>query len=436
MLRTHPKSARENLNFIARRLMVERELDLWEDETDALPAVLAARRRRCKAFADRFIRPRALEVETGLAEFDPWPLMLESMRWGFQTEFLPWPWGTASLRGMAAMPSPLFGAMLKVEEFCAACGGLALMLMAPDLGAAPLAISGTWTGFNWLRKIYAKILAGEKCTTAFAITEPSAGSDAEETEGAAKAKVMSRAKKVNGGYLLNGRKCFISDGAIASHITFFAALENEGYESWTCFLVEKDMKGFSLGRKEKKMGQKAGDATELVLEDVFVPEANRIGPERSGWALNRNVLNYSRPAVGAIAVGIARGAFERCLEFCRATRLGNRRLVDYQDVQLELAEMSIQLSAARALVWHTGRFRLPRQGVSATAKVFAGDTGFAVCNKAMELMGDHGYLHGHGVEKALRDVRLNQIYEGTNQINRLALIEDAWETDFGKKAHG
>lgn len=432
MLSTHPRVARERLNFIGRRLMVERELDLWEDETDTLPWVLAAQRRRCKEFADRFLRPPALEVEKGLAEFDPWPLLREAMRWGFQTQFLPWPWGTASLLGLAAMPSPLFGAVLKAEEFCAACGGLGLMLLAPDLGAAPLVLSGTWAGFKWLREIYSKILAGENCTTAFAITEPSAGSDAEETLGAAKARVMSRTKKVAGGYLLNGRKCFISDGGIASHITFFAALENEGYESWTCFLIEKGMKGFSLGRKEKKMGQKAGDATELVLEDVFVPEDHRIGPERSGWALNRNVLNYSRPAVGAIAVGIARGALERCLEFCRTARLGNKRLVDYQDVQIELAEMTFQLTAARALVWHTGRYRLPRQGVSAAAKCFGGDTAFAICNRAMELMGDHGYLHGHGVEKALRDSRLNQIYEGTNQINRLALIEDAWETDFAR----
>ncbi|OGP60547.1 MAG: hypothetical protein A2V67_15175 [Deltaproteobacteria bacterium RBG_13_61_14] len=432
MLPTHMKQASQNLSLIGRRLVAEREGDLWQEETETLPWPLARQRRLYKNFADQFIRPRALEVDKHLAEFDPWPLWHEAARRGFQTEFLPWPFGTAKLLNLASMPSPLFATALKAEEFCAACGGMALMLLAHDLGMAPLLLSGTWTGFNWLRRIYSRIRAGENIAAAFAITEPGAGSDVEETEGAARARILSRAKKAPGGYLLNGRKCFISDGGIASYITFFAALENEGVESWTCFLVESPMKGFSRGRREKKMGQKAGDATELILEDVLVPEDHRIGPERSGWALNRNTLNYSRPAVGAIAVGIARGALERCLEFCRATRLGNKRLADYQDVQIELAEMTIQLTAARALVWHCGRYRLPFQGVSAAAKCFAGDTAFAICHKAMELMGDHGYLHGHGVEKAMRDSRLNQIYEGTNQINRLALIEDAWETDFAR----
>jgi len=432
MLPTHMKQATQNLSFLGRLLVAEREADLWEEETKTLPWPLARQRRLYRAFADQFLRPRALEVDQHLAEFDPWPLWHEAALRGFQTEFLPRPFGTASLLNLASMPSPLFATALKAEEFCAACGGLALMLLAHDLGAAPLLLSGTWTGFNWLRKMYARIRAGEKVAAAFAITEPGAGSDVEETEGAARARLVSRARKTAGGYLLNGRKCFISDGGIASYITFFACLDKEGAESWTCFLVESGMKGFAVGRREKKMGQKAADASELILEDVLVPEDHRIGPERSGWALNRNTLNYSRPAVGAIAVGIARGALERCIEFCRTTRLGNKRLADYQEVQLELAEMTIQLTAARALVWHCGRYRFPAQGMSAMAKCFGGDTAFAICNKAMELMGDHGYLHGHGVEKALRDCRLNQIYEGTNQINRLALIEDAWETDFAK----
>jgi alkylation response protein AidB-like acyl-CoA dehydrogenase len=430
MLTTHMKQAAENLGLVGRFLLAEREADLWEDETDTLPGSLAKYRRRCREFADNVLRPRSLEVEANLYEFDPAPLFQESARWGFQSQYLPWPWGTGSLREVAAMPSPTFGVLLRAEEFCAACGGLGLLLQAHDLGMAPLLLSGTWTGLKWMRRIYKKIMAGERCVAAFAITEPGAGSDVEETIGAASARIVSRAKKVAGGYVINGRKCFISDGGIADYVTFFAALEDGGVDSWTCFLVESDMKGYSVGRREKKMGQKAADASELILEDVFVPGDHRIGKERSGWALNRNVLNYSRPPVAAIAVGIARGALERCIEFCRKSRLGNKRLIDYQDVQIELADMMIQLMAARALTWYCGRYRLPPQGISASAKVFAGDTAFAVCNRAMELMGDHGYLHAHGVEKAMRDARLNQIYEGTNQINRLALIEDAWETDF------
>jgi len=265
---------------------------------------------------------------------------------------------------------------------------------------------------------------------AFAITEPGAGSDVEDTEGALKARVVTRAKKVEGGYVVSGRKVFISDGGIADYITLFACLGGEGVESWTCFVLEKGMKGFTLGRHEKKMGQKGGDATELILEEVFVPEKNRVGPERAGWAINRNVLNTSRPAVGAIALGIARGAFEHCLDFCRETRLGPKLLIEYQDVQITLAEMLAKLMASRSLVWHTASRFLPPFGLaSAAAKSYCADIAVEVGERCMELLGDHAYLHSRSVEKPLRDARLCQIYEGTNQINRLQMIEELWDQD-------
>jgi alkylation response protein AidB-like acyl-CoA dehydrogenase len=178
------------------------------------------------------------------------------------------------------------------------------------------------------------------------------------------------------------------------------------------------------------MGQRAADASELIFDNVFVPEKNLVGKVRSGWANNRNVLNYSRPVVGAMALGHGRGAFERCLEFCRKTNLGPKRLIEYQDVQLELADMAISLWAARSMIWQSCRQFRCYQSASAAAKVFASDTAFKVCNQAMELMGDHGYLLKHGVERAWRDSRLTQIYEGTNQINRLALFEHHLSTDF------
>ena len=220
-----------------------------------------------------------------------------------------------------------------------------------------------------------------------------------------------------------------SDGAIADKVTLFAKLEGEGIESWTCFLIEKDMPGYSIGRREHKMGQRAADAAELILEDVFVPDKNIVGRLRSGWANNRNVLNYSRPVVGAMALGHARGAFERALEFCRKTMLGPKRLIDYQDIQIELADMIVKLWSARALVWHScSQFRC-YQSASAAAKVAASDIAFSVCTKSLEIMGDHGYVHSNGAERLWRDSRLTQIYEGTNQINRLAIIEHQWEAE-------
>jgi alkylation response protein AidB-like acyl-CoA dehydrogenase len=429
-LPTHMDEAQKHLPMLGRLLLRKHHGSFWEDETRTLPWTFRKLRREYKAFADEFVRPYALSADLDVSTLDKDKIFLEYTKRGYASELLPPPIGNLKLR--ALYPWGFTGA-LKVEELCAACGGIGLMLLAHDLGVAPLVVSADpKTVFRWLLPIYKKLRNGEKCVMAFAITEPGAGSDVEETEGAMKAKVITRAKKVPGGYKISGRKVFISDGAVADYVTLYACLENEGVESWTCFMIDTKMEGFSLGRHEKKLGQIAGDATELILDDVFVPDKNRIGPERSGWANNRMVLNTSRPLVGAIAMGIGRGAFENCLEFCKTTKLGPKILIDYQDIQLELADMMIKLMAARAMVWNTlGRYPVPPMGTtSAATKVFASDTAVKIGYKAMEIMGDHGYMHTKNVEKPLRDARLAQIYEGTNQINRLAIIEDLWETDF------
>jgi alkylation response protein AidB-like acyl-CoA dehydrogenase len=352
-----------------------------------------------------------------------------SARYGFQTEFLPPPWGHMRL---SSFYGPfLLGPALKAEEFCTACGGLGLALLAHELGMAPLFVSGDPRAvLKWMRRIYREIRSGEPAIASFAITEPGAGSDVEETRGAATARITCYAKRAPGGWRISGRKCFISDGAVARWITLFAAEEGRGIESWTCYLLDKSMPGLSVGRRERKMGQRAADASELILDDVFVPKDRIIGPTGAGWGINRNVLNFSRPVVGAIALGIARGAFERATRFCNETRLGNRPLTAYQDVQLALADMMMKLSAMRATVWQAARYRFPFQAAGAAAKVFCSDTAWEVCNAAMSLLGDHGYLHVRGVEKAARDARLTQIYEGTNQINRLGIFESQAGSEF------
>jgi acyl-CoA dehydrogenase len=240
---------------------------------------------------------------------------------------------------------------------------------------------------------------------------------------------------VDGGYILNGQKVFISGGGHCDYATVFAVLEREDGSparvdvDYTCFIVEREREGFRVGRQERKLGQRACDASQLFFDDVFVPARNLVGTEGSGWALNRNILNYSRGPVGAIALGIARGAAEIATGFARETRLNNKPLIAYQEVQLALAEMWIDVMAMRGLVWQSVRHFLPQQGIAAATKAYCGDAGFRVTNRAMELLGDHGYLAGQGAEKTMRDVRLNQIYEGTNQINYLAFVEAFWESD-------
>ena len=430
------KNAPSQLNFWGRLFVDNREMTIWEHDTKLLPRGARKWRRKALKFARAVIRPMAAQSDLDPYSFDPTPLLRASAKHGFQTLLLPSPFGTANAR--SSMKSLALQVAVVGEEFATECGGLCLLLLAHNLGIVPLALSGHIpTIIRHFIPFYLKAkYLSSPATMAFAITEPGAGSDVEETEGGAAARLVTTARPVKGGYILNGTKIFISGGAGADKITVYAKLEGEGIESWTCFLVEKGMKGFSVGRREKKMGQRACDASELIFEDVFVPKKNIVGKLRSGWANNRNVLNYSRPVVGAMGLGHGRGAFERALEFCRNNRLGNKRLIDYQDVQYELADMMISLWSARSMIWQScGQFRSYQSAASA-AKVSASDAAFKVCNQAMELMGDNGYLHANGVERSWRDSRLTQIYEGTNEINRLAIIEHQWDTEIDNSALG
>jgi len=414
---------------VGRLLYDTRARSIWQRDTATLPRVFRKLRQRYREFAESHIAPHALTADLDPKSVDVKALFVESARRGFQTELLPWPLGTMKYRALAR--SFLLGQALKSEEFCAACGGLGNALLSHELGLAPMFVCGDLGAvLGPMRRIYREIRRGEPAIAAFAITEPEAGSDVQDTEGAASARVGCRATRVDGGWRISGRKVFISDGAVARWVTLFAAEQGRGMESWSCYLLDKSMEGFSVGRSEKKMGQRAADASELILEDVFVPDNRVIGAVGAGWAINRNVLNYSRLVVGAIALGIARGAFERALDSCHAVRLGDRPLISYQEVQLALADMLMKLSAMRATVWQAAHYRVPFQAAGSIAKVFCTDTAWEVCNQAMELLGDHGYLHRHGVEKAARDARLTQIYEGTNQINRLAIFESQQGAEF------
>lgn len=418
-----PEQARLSLGPVGRMMYDAEPLGIWERDTATLPRAFRRARRRYRDFARQELAPLALEADRDPYAVDVRQLFVRAAQKGLQTELMPRPFGTMKLSTIVRRR--LLPAALKAEEFCAACGGLGLALLAHDLGLAPLFVSGDTAAYLlWMSRIYREIAAGEPAIAAFAITEPGAGSDVEETTGAATARLSCHYRKEEGGFRLNGRKCFISNGAVARWITLFAAERGKGVDTWTCFLLDNSMAGLSPGRCERKMGQRAADASELELQDVWVPKERVVGSVGAGWAINRNVLNYSRPCVGAIALGIARGAFEHAATFCNTTRLAQRRLTEYQEVQLALADMLVKLSAMRATVWQATRYPVPFQAAGAIAKVFCSDTAWQVCNAAMELLGDHGYVHSRSVEKAARDARLTQIYEGTNQINRLAIVEN------------
>ena len=424
-----PAWARQTLNRLGRSLYDTRPETMWSRDTQQLSRPLRRLRRAYRRFARAEISPLARAADADPSSVDLRELFRRSARAGFQSEFMPRPFGTMSLRATAE--SLLLPSALKAEEFCAADGGLGLGLLAHELGVAPLFVSGDLRAYTQhLRQIYREVRSGEPSIVAFAITEPGAGSDVEDTEGAAHARLGCFYERVNGGFKITGRKCFISNGALARWVTLFAAEKGHGLETWTCFLLDDRMEGFSVGRKERKLGQRASDASEIALDDVFVPTDRVIGEVGAGWGINRNVLNFSRPVVGAIALGIARGAFEQATAFCQTARFGGAPLMERQEVQLALSDMLLKLHAMRATVWHTARYRIPIQSAGSMTKVFCGDAAWEVCNSALQLMGDHGCLQTHGVEKAARDARLTQLYEGTNQINRLSIFEGQVEAEF------
>jgi butyryl-CoA dehydrogenase len=309
------------------------------------------------------------------------------------------------------------------------CAGQTLLLSAHSLGVIPIAFAGDLGAMRrFVLPAYRQSLAGDPHIFAFAITEPSAGSDAEEGHGASGRRPGTIAKRVDGGWSLRGRKVFISGGDIAKSITVFAALENEGIESWTCFLVTRDMPGFEVVRNELKMGMRASAAAEIAFHDVFVPDDHVIGKPRQGWAINRATLNASRYAVAGMGVGLAQGATEAAIDFACRTELAGKALVNFQEVQLQIANMMTETSAIRGMLWQAARKAyVARQDRSSMCKFHCTDRAVQVVEMALELMGNHGTLHDSGVEKIYRDARLTQIFEGTNQINRLAVIEDQQE---------
>ena len=427
-----PQAAFARLPFHVRQFTDYSPLDLWETDTRRLPRSLARLRRRARDFADRVLAPAAMELDLAphLPAGEVHPLVADILvragREGFLSYFLPAPIG--SMPPDRAFHSPVWQSCLVIEEFSRVCGGLMLLLSAHHLGCMPLVLSGSpRLILGQLRPIYRSCLNGDPHLVAFAITEPDAGSDVEDGHGAARYKPGLVASPVPGGFRLNGRKQFISGGDICRSLTVFAALEGEGMESWTCFHVDSRSPGFRVIRTELKMGMRASGAAELEFSDVFVPADRVVGKLRGGWAINRATLNFSRIPVASMGVGFAEAATRIAAEFACSYELGGKTLVNYQDVQLHLATMLAETRALRSLVWQEARHAWrPRQLMASGCKFHATDRAQHICEMAMDLLAGHGSLHEARIEKLFRDLRLTRIFEGTNQINRLAVIED-WQ---------
>lgn len=425
-----PLPRMHELSTLGKALTAYKAQDLWELDTQRLPAPLTKVRRQARQFAEQHMRPRVrvLDESAHNAPRTLHPSAFELLsiagRAGLMTNMLPTPLGSATLAEIRFPTAFRFA--IQVEELATVCAGQMLLLSAHQLGLAPLVLSGD-LGAIWrfYRPMTLDFLSGTPHLFAYAITEPSAGSDAEDGHGALTNTPRLIAHRDENGFRLSGRKCFISGGDVARKVIVFAALENEGFDSWTPFVVDAQNPGLEVTRTELKMGMRASSAAELCLDNAYVARSDIIGGLRQGWALNRATLNASRYPVAAMAVGLARRACEITQDYCLKTHLGAKTLMSYQEVQLQLAQMIAETRAIRALVWqHAAGSWQPRQTEASMAKFLATDRAQAICEMGLGILAEQGLHTDNGLEKLLRDVRLTRIFEGTNQINRLAVIED------------
>ncbi|OPL20016.1 MAG: acyl-CoA dehydrogenase [Candidatus Aegiribacteria sp. MLS_C] len=297
------------------------------------------------------------------------------------------------------------------EELSKACGGIAVSYAANALGAMPILLSGSE---EQKQKYLPQLASGEKLA-AFALTEPEAGSDA--------GGVKTRAGREGDFYVLNGTKQWITNGGEAQIYTVIAQTDpSRGARGLSAFIVEDGTPGFSYGKKEDKMGIRASSTRELIFEDCRVPAENLVSREGYGFIVAMKTLDRSRPGVAAQAVGIAQGAFEAAAKYASERVQFGRRIDSFQGIQFMLADMATQIEAARALVYATARMidagERKFEKESAMAKVFASDTAMRVTTDAVQIMGGYGYMREYPVEKMMRDAKITQIYEGTNQIQR------------------
>ena len=360
-----------------------------------------------KEIAQKEIAPRALDIDkSGVMD----PELLKILKQSGMTQLaVPKEYGGAGL-------DLLTGAMIS-EELAKGCAGTATVCAANSLASFPILFAGS--DATTTEYLACRNNVGIAC---FALTEPGAGSDA--------GAVSCKAKKVDGGYILNGTKCFITNAPICDKITLFAnTRESGGIRGLTVFTVDRNTPGVSIGKEEDKMGIRASATAEIIFDDCFVPTSARIGREGMGFRIAMQTLETSRPVVGAISVGIAQAALENAIHYAHQRKQFGQKIASFEMVQEMIANMVTKTEAARALVYKACWLKM--QGdkrasmFSAMSKCFASDTAMEVTTTAVQVMGGNGYSRENPNEKYMRDAKIMQIYEGTNQVQRLVIANEA-----------
>jgi len=363
--------------------------------------------------AETLARPAHCELDEN-AEF-PMEIVKEMGKQGLLKIFIPEEYGGTGAKVMDMC--------IACEEVSRVCAGIATAYAVNALGSGPIVLFGN---DDQKKKYLPKIATGE-LLCAFGLTEAQAGSDI--------ANLQTTARKENGHYVLNGVKQFISSGGLSDVYVVLASTDkSRGARGISAFIVEKDTPGFSSGKEEDKLGIRASTTTELVFEDCRIPAENLMGREGMGFIYTMRNFDRARPGVGAIALGIAQGAYETALEFTH-----QKNLLNNQYVQRAIADMATEVEAARALVYAAARMidsgakNFTKE--ASFAKLYPSDVAVKVTNQAVELLGPYGLLSEYRVEKMLRDAKITQIYEGTNQIQR-AQIAIELTREMGTKTRG
>ena len=355
-----------------------------------------------KKFAIEKIKPVREEFDE--KEEFPWSVIQEFAKTDLAGVYIPVEYGGMGLG--------VFDLCIIVEELSKIDGSISLSLAATALGTFPILLFGN----EEQKKKYLPGIASGKKLAAFGITEPNAGSDA--------GAIQTSAKKEGDYYVLNGTKCFITNAGEAEVYTVIAMTDkSKGPRGASCFIVEKGTEGFTFGKKEKKMGIRSSATRELIFSNCKIPKENLLAKEGMGFIVAMKTFDASRPGVAAQALGIAAGALDDAVDYARQRVQFGHPISSFQAIQHMLADMATEVEAARALLYATARQydkdpSARNTKSSAMAKLYASEVAMKTTTNAVQILGGYGYMREYPMEKRMRDAKITQIYEGTNQIQR------------------
>ncbi len=364
-------------------------------------------RETARRFADEVVAPRARDLDEN-EEF-PHDLVKQMAELGFLGLPYPEAYGGAGLDTLAYA--------IAVEEVARACGSTAITLAAHvSLGCGPVSMIGS----EAQKQRFLTPMAKGECLGAFGLTEPNAGSDAAGTE--------TRAEKTKNGWRVNGSKIYITNGSVAKTITFTARTDaSKGTKGISAFIMPTDTPGFRVGKKEKKMGLRGSDTVEVVFQDCEITEDALLGDLSGGFKAFMKTLTGGRISIGALALGLAQGAYEHALRYSKQRKQFGQTIASFQAVQFMLADMSTQIDAARALVYKAAVLKDRGEEfaeAASKAKLFASEVGNFVTDKSIQIHGGIGYCRDVPVERMHRDAKLMEIGEGTSEIQRLVIARE------------